>query len=539
MNIPNDRVDGIRLYDLDEELQSIIRNASHEDHNIDVYIKSQMQTLKEYLYKRVNNCITDDTYDQDYIDSNIGKVRDKLGNIVIVNAMTKQEIDGLVNDIESELMLKVSEGDNFATNEEIDKMIESISGQTPTIDVYTKGEIDVKFKDGFYPNNKLDTTGNVISTAKAKEYNTSYNNSNKAFLSHLDMISGAVTEKGIETPPGSNEDLIVENILKLKGSMGVDENHIPNFVLRKIINLPSADVCVNSDLTGRIHVANTNTIYTYNFDTGALLLTRQKPYSINGKTIGLYFQYADKTEIQLTICVTENEKTVIMIDDDGEFGKFMFWDFPFRSWCYHQPYSKYSTYKGYPILHATGANKIKGMTVNLSSLIRNTTANPRYSISTSTTTSNFTIAGNNVDVDSIKIYRTISNITYTYANMYSNYNTSYTPVQIDGIDSISNILMVAWKQVLISKNVIYTFYAFLHTIDRLFEHTANIIASTADDHSVYMIDVNKDIVVYNLKLNEYRVFKSSDKTLKHIYTDALDRIVIVSDTAVYHLKPEE
>ena len=155
----------INKKDFNEEIQSLIQQKENEPEldisSVKAYTKPEIDDFYEYAKNKCLECITDDYYSQEYIDSFCKKIRKTLDELNIdIDMYSKTYIDSVLQSLNLLNIIKQDNDGTIPTLSEVYSMINNIS--INNIDSYTKEQVDSLIGDVL----TFDIVGSVIMSTK-------------------------------------------------------------------------------------------------------------------------------------------------------------------------------------------------------------------------------------------------------------------------------------------------------------------------------------------------------------------------------------
>lgn len=518
----------INKKDFNEEIQDLIQQKENEPEldisSIKAYTKPEIDDFYEYAKNKCLECITDDYYSQEYIDSFCKKIRKTLDELNIdIDMYSKTYIDSVLQSLNLLNSLKQDNDGTIPTLDEVYSMINNIS--INNIDSYTKEQVDSLIGDVL----TFDIVGSVImSTKQGFDLYNKYLECEVLFKNHLDNLCDALTIKGVPTPKGSSVKTICDNIYKLISN---ESMVAPNYNITKLIS--SHNIMYVLSEKSYIYIAYNDRVdrYTYKGE-----FNMSFPKKIPGTTICMW-KDLEKGNIQ--IVDKESSVHVIFLSEEPvcmkcahTFNKFMMCHEVYR--CPNND----DKYVGH--LYSVVNDDLDRILMNVASYdhaVETNNTGSAYSAIRVKSNSDYKYTENmKMAIIGLSLYIYIDNKFY-YS--YDTWGIEAARV-INGVNMINNIVLGAENALFCTDNGLYEEEYFLNTTSRIYnsEISNNVYDIYVEDNNNLFL-LNEDKFIY-LNREKDKIFKYNiGEHLTHIYKDFMNRFVCWNENSIYIITKKE
>jgi hypothetical protein len=519
----------IQKDDFVERIIKIIEDKKNEKPitSLDCYTKKEIDEYYNYVLEKTLRCITDDYYDQDYIDSHIKDAKYIVDNIQYFETYDKPTIDSMVNVLMLLLNLKQDPGDNIPDNEWIENELLNI--KFDSINAYTKTEFDNIVKSNILT--KSDIGVKISSCKQAYDLNELLKQLQQQYRDHLDMLCEALTSKGVSTPKGSTIYNICVNIAKLNT---FDTDIHDKYKLTKLIDLPEENSKVTSNEDANFYISSSSNVYYYdingNIDNTVSKVASSSPVGIFYKTYDVdkkpyillinsnSIQFIDSSKNVTTVSIPNVTSIQDVVFSDKTIPEFISGSSP-----------SYHTDTQYILLKSNSSNNFNLFA--LSDIINNSVLDYKD------TNRYFSEGCSSVEplyTSNAKMYSSGAQVFIYEGNKLSTMHQTRT-ITYSGITSI-NCFDCTGKYILMgADNKIYRLNPLLGIEETIYTGSSSIrkIVSISK-YNIHILEGNDKIISLDIKYNK-KVETSISDVVLDMYVDSLNRVICVSKSSVYRL----
>ena len=518
----------INKKDFNEEIQSLIQQKENEPEldisSVKAYTKPEIDDFYEYAKNKCLECITDDYYSQEYIDSFCKKIRKTLDELNIdIDMYSKTYIDSVLQSLKLLNSLKQDNDGTIPTLDEVYSMINNIS--IDNIDSYTKEQVDSLIGDVL----TFDIVGSVImSTKQGFDLYNKYLECEVIFRTHLDNLCEALTIKGVPTPKGSSVKTICDNIYKLIS----DESMVaPDYNITKLIS--SHNMMYVLSEKSYIYIAYNDRVDRYTYEGE---LDMSFPKKIPGTTIRMW-KDLEKGNIQ--IVDKESSVHVIFLSEDPVCMKcaHTFNEFMMCHEAYKCPNND-DKYTGH--LYVVANDNLDYILCHVASydhaVDKDNTASAYTKIRKKSNSDYKYNENMKMAIIGLSLYIYIDN------KFYYSYDTKGIERSrvINGVNTINNIVLGAENALFCTDNGLYEEEYFLNTTSRIYnsEISNNVYDIYVEDiNNLFLL--NEDKLVY-INREKDKVYKYTiGERLTHIYKDFMNRFIGWNENSIYVITKKE